>query len=489
MTFEISGQILWFLAPEIALLATALLILGLDGIRPCRERQRCPLYVALGGFGLALGATLSLRGYIGRPLPALSSDPFALTTKIIALGGMGIVALLSDDYIQMHSPEKRAAFYALLLFSSLSISLMTGASDLILILLALECLSVTSYFLTGYLRDDPRAAEAALKYFMYGAAMSAMMLYGASWFYGLTGSTGLREIAAALIAAEDTLRPALLPALIFVIAGLAYKIAAVPFHQWAPDAYEGAPPPVAAYLSVGPVVGGFAVTMRLLLTALPVDLADLALDWRTLLIAISALTMTVGNLVALRQRNIKRLLAYSSIAQVGYLLVGLVVASPRGVTAALFYLVAYALSNLGAFAVVITFANQTGSGEIADYAGLSARAPLLAIGLTICLFSLAGLPVTAGFVGKWRLLFAAIEQGLLWLSIIGALNSAIALAGYWRVIRAVYLTPAQVEEPVSASPTLAIALGMTVAGVLLIGVMPGPLMALVQAAAPVFFGR
>ncbi len=489
MTFETSGQILWLLAPEIALLGTALLILGLDGIRPHWENWRWPLYVALGGLGLALGATLSLGGYTGRPFPAFSSDPFALTIKIIALVGMGIVVLLSDDYIQMHRPNKRGEFYALLLFSALSISLMTGASDLILIFLALECLGVTSYILTGYLRDDARATEAAFKYFLYGAAMSAMMLYGASWFYGLTGATHLSEIAAAVTAAEDTLRPALLPALVFVVAGLAYKIGVVPFHQWAPDAYEGVPSPVAAYLSVGPVVGGFAVTMRLLLTALPVDLVHLALDWRTLLIAISALTMTVGNLVALRQRNIKRLLAYSSIAQAGYLLVGLIVASPRGVTAALLYLLAYTLSNLGAFAVIVAFANQTGSGEIEDYAGLSARAPLLAMGLTICLLSLAGVPVTAGFMGKWHLLFAAIEQGLLWLAIIGALNSAIALASYWPVIRVAYLTPAQTEEPLVASTPLAIALGATVAGVLLIGVLPSPLMTLVQAAAPVFFGR
>jgi len=490
------AQTLWLLAPEIVLLATGLLLLALHALRSRQEQEqdqdqeneRWPVYVALGGFVAALGAAVSLWGCNTQGLlAAFSCDPFALTSKIVALGGMGIVALMSDDYIRARRPRRQAEFYALLLFCSLPMCLMASATDLILIFLAFEFLNITSYILTGYLRDDVRSVEAAIKYFLYGSTLSVVMLFGVSWFYGLTGATDLRTIAAVLIDAENVLRPTLLPALIFVLVGLAYRVGAVPFHQWAPDAYEGAPTPVAAFLSVGPKVAGFTVILRLLLTALPVDLV-LALDWRTLLIAISVLTMTLGNLVALWQDNIKRLLAYASIAQTGYILIGVVIASPRGVTAVLLYLITYVATNLGVFAAVIAFSNQTGSDEIEDYAGLGKRAPLLAMGLFICLLSLVGIPLTAGFVGKGYLFLAAIEEGLLWMLVIGAVNHVISLAYCWKVIRAMYLVPAQEEEPISTSPMLAVSLGITVAGVLFIGVFPGSFIALVQAAAPLFLG-
>jgi NADH-quinone oxidoreductase subunit N len=398
------------------------------------------------------------------------------------------VILASDVYIRTRS-RYQGVFYALLLFSAMTICLLGGATNLIMVFLAFDFLSITSYILTGYLRDDRRSTEAAIKYFLYGAALSAVMLYGMSWFYGLTGSTDLNGIAAALMETETSLRPIILPALMLLVTGFAFKIGAVPFHQWAPDAYEGAPTPVTAFLSVGPKIAGFALIVRVMLTALPMDLANLAMDWRTLLMAISVLTMTVGNLVALWQQNIKRLLAYSSIAQAGYILIGAVAASPRGVTAVLLYLAAYALTNLGAFAAVIAFSNQTGSDTIEDYAGLSKRAPALALVLIICLFSLGGIPPTAGFIGKLYLFSAAIEEGLLWLAIIGVINSVISLSYYWKIIRAMYLlVPAQTEERLTASPTLAVALGVTVVGVLIIGAFPGPLLALIQAAAPIFFG-
>jgi len=315
-----------------------------------------------------------------------------------------------------------------------------------------------------------------------------VMLYGMSWIYGVTGSTDLSAIAAALGESESALRPVVLPALILMMAGLAFQVAAVPFHQWAPDVYEGAPTPVTAFLSVGPMLAGFALLVRVLLTALPAGLGNLAVDWRVLLMALAVLTMTTGNLVALWQQNIKRLLAYSSIAQAGYILIGLVAASPRGVVAALLYLIAYALSNLGALAAVIAFSNQAGSDDIEDYAGLSKRAPALALALMICLLSLGGVPPTAGFMGKLYLLSAAIEKGLLWLAVVGVINSVISLAYYWKIIHALYVAPAQTEEPVRTSSTLAAALGMTVAGVLIIGIFPGPILALIQVAAQTFFG-
>jgi NADH-quinone oxidoreductase subunit N len=271
------------------------------------------------------------------------------------------------------------------------------------------------------------------------------------------------------------------------VAGFAFKIAAVPFHQWAPDAYEGAPTPVTAFLSVGPKIAGFAVILRVLMTALPLSLVDLAMDWRTLLMAISVVTMTVGNLTALWQDNIKRMLAYSSIAQAGYILIGVVAASPRGLAAVLVYLAAYAFTNLGAFAAVVAFSNQTNSDAIEDYAGLSTRAPVMALVMIICLLSLAGIPPTAGFIGKLWLFSAAIEQGLIWLAVVGVINGVISLAYYWRVMRAMYFAPAQSDEPVALSPALTVALAVTLIGVLFVGVFPSSLLSLVETAAQVFF--
>jgi NADH-quinone oxidoreductase subunit N len=324
------------------------------------------------------------------------------------------------------------------------------------------------------------------------------MLYGMSWFYGLTGSTDLNGIAVALRENESILRPIILPALILVVAGLAFNVAAVPFHQWAPDTYEGALAPVTAFLSVGPMLAGFALLVRVLLTALPLDLANLALDWRTLLMAISTLTMTVGNLVALWQTNIKRLLAYSSIAQAGYILIGVVAASHQGVIATLLYLTAYVLSNLGVFAAIIAFSNQAGSDDvemIEDYAGLSKRAPALALALIICLLSLGGIPPLAGFTGKLYLFSVAIEEGLLWLAVVGVINSVISLACYWKVIRAMYIhiyvdiAPPQEPEALPVGGTLAVALGLIIIGVFVLGLCPTPLLELLQNGAAVFFGE
>jgi proton-translocating NADH-quinone oxidoreductase chain N len=481
------GQTLWLLSPELALLLAGLLVMGLDAVRPHREEKRWPPYVALGGVAVALIATATLWGCDTRVLFVLTCDPFALMIKAVALVATGFVVLVSDAYIRAHS-RYLGEFYALLLFAVMAICLLGGATNLVMVFLAFDFLSIVSYLLTGFLRDDRRSAEAGLKYFLYGAALSAVMLYGMSWFYGLTGSTDLGAIASGLIDMEGAVRPIVLPALILMAAGFAFKIGAVPFHQWAPDAYEGAPTPVAAFLSVGPKIAGFAVILRVLMTALPLDLVDLALDWRALLMAISVVTMTVGNLVALWQDNVKRLLAYSSIAQAGYVLIGVVAASPRGIAAVLLYLSAYALTNLGAFAAVIGFSNQTGSEAIEDFAGLSQRAPGVALVLIICLLSLTGIPPTAGFVGKLWLFSAAIEGGLTWLAVVGVINNVISLSYYWKIMRAAYLTPTQIVERFTTSPTLAVALGATAAGVLIIGVFPGPLLSLIQAAAVTLFG-
>lgn len=481
------GQTLWLLSPELALLVAGALIVGLNIIRPRLEDRHWPVSIALVGVAGALIATITLWGCNTRVLSVLSCDPFALTIKMLTLLTTGAVILISDTYMRARS-QQPGGFYALLLLSALAICLLGGATNLTMIFLALDFLNITSYILTGYLRDDRRSTEAAIKHFLYGATLSTVMLYGMSWFYGLTGTTDLGNIARVLREADDTLRPILLPALIFVMAGLAFKIGAVPFHQWAPDAYEGAPTPTTAFLSAGSTTAGFALIVRVVLTALPLDLENLAMDWQTLLMALATLTMTVGNLIALWQQNIKRLFAYSSIAQAGYVLIGVVAASPRGVAGALFYLIVYALACVGAFAAMVAFSNQTGSDAIEDYAGLGKRAPALALVLTVCTLSLGGIPPTAGFVGKLYLFTAAVEKGLIWLAAAGVINSVISLAHYWKVINAVYIAPAQTEDAleISASPT--VALGMTATIMLIAGIFPGPLLALVQAAVRTLFG-
>jgi proton-translocating NADH-quinone oxidoreductase chain N len=474
------------LSPELVLTLAGLLVLGLDAARPRSEDKRWLPYVALAGLAGAFAATITLWGCNRRVLYVLSCDSFALVAKMVALGAMGIVILVSDAFIRVRS-RYQGEFYALLLFSALAMCLLGSTVNLVMLFLAFDFLSITSYILTGFLRDDRHSTEAAIKYFLYGAALSALMLYGMSWLYGLTGSTDLNDIAAALMESEQTLRPAILPVLILITAGFAFKVAAVPFHQWAPDAYEGAPTPVTAFLSVGPKIAGFALILRVMLTMLPADLRVLALDWRALLMALSAVTMTVGNLVALWQQNIKRLLAYSSIAQAGYILIGVVAASPRGVTAVLLYLVSYALTNLGAFAAVIAFSNQTGTDDIEDYAGLNKRAPALALVLMICLLSLGGIPPTAGFIGKLYLFSAALEGGLLWLAVVGVLNSVISLGYYWKVMRAMYIVPARTEEEVTTPPTLTAAMGIAVTGVFAVTIFASPLLTLLETAARIFF--
>jgi len=480
------GQTLWLLSPELALLLAGLLVMGLDALHPHHEDKRWPPYVALAGLGVALIATVTLWGCDTEVLYVLSCDGFALIVKAVALVAVGFVVLLSDVYIRAHT-RFQGEFYALLLFAAMAICLLGGASNLIMVFLAFDFLSIVSYILTGFLRDDRRSAEAAVKYFLYGAALSALMLYGMSWFYGLTGSTDLATIASQLMKMGSSTRVIALPALVLMMAGFGFKIGAVPFHQWAPDAYEGAPTPVTAFLSVGPKVGGFAVILRVLLTAIPLQLGDLAMDWHALLLAVSVVTMTVGNLVALWQTNIKRLLAYSSIAQAGYVLIGVVAASPRGVSAVLLYLAAYLFANLGVFAAVIAFSNQTGSDSVEDYAGLSKRAPAVALVMIVCLLSLTGIPPTAGFVGKLWLFSAAIERGLVWLAVVGVLNGVISLGYYWTIMRAMYFAPAEDDERLITSPAVGVALGVGLVGVLVVGVFPNVLVPLIETAAQTFF--
>ena len=464
------------LSPEITLTIFALLVLGLD--LAFKRLKDTLAYVAIGGLILAVMVTATLFGSQGSLFSGmLVVDPFALYFKIIACLTTGLVILSSIAFMKEKTPY-RGEFYGLLLLATLAITLLVGASDLVMIYLSLEFLSLTCYVLVGYLRGDPKSSEAGIKYFLYGAVTSAVMLYGISLLYGITGSTNLEEIRNALLSPASPAASTpwlILPAVIFMLAGFGFKISLVPFHQWTPDAYEGAPTPIAAFLSVGPKAAGFAVLIRVFLTALPAY----QIDWVAILSGISLVSMTFGNLVAIQQTNIKRMLAYSSIAQVGYILLGVVAAGPGtvGITGVLLFILAYLFTNLGAFVAVVAFSHLTGSDEIADYAGLIRRAPLLAAALAVFFMSLAGIPPTGGFLGKVFVFGATIQMGqkvFYFLAVAGVLNSVISLYYYFNLVRLMFFLPAKDESSLQIPRSLVLAVSVTMAMTLLMGLYPQP---------------
>ena len=478
---------LTYLLPELILLLAAVLVFLLDLIwfkRPAASERRTEWlpYVALAGLG---GAALGLIPSLGKTASVatvLIADPFGVFFKALAIMGVALVVLLAAPYLRGRTPY-RGEFYALLLIVALAICLAVGATNLVMIYLAMEFLSITSYVLTGYLRNDRKSGEAALKYFLYGATASAVMLYGMSLLYGATGTVDLAGIAAAFQGkAQGTLAWLSLPAIILLLAGFGFKASLVPFHQWAPDTYEGAPTPVTAFLSTASKATGFAILMRVLLTSL--GQADIARQWIALLVAISVLTMTLGNLTALRQTHIKRLLAYSSIAQAGYMLIGVaaVFAEPgrtfTGINGVLIYLLAYLFTNVGAFTVVTAVETATGKVDIRDYAGLVRRSPWLAALLLIFLLSLAGIPPTGGFIGKFFVFGAAVQNQMWVLVAIAAVNSVVAAFYYLNIVRYMFFTPAEADaEQISVALPFRVAVGVTAAVTLLLGLAPSPLIA------------
>jgi proton-translocating NADH-quinone oxidoreductase chain N len=405
-------------------------------------------------------------------------DLFALFFKIVA-GIAGIlITLVSIDFLKNRTPY-RGEFFAIFTFSVLAAVMVASSASLLMIYLSIEFLSYTSYLLTGFLREDKKSNEAAIKYFLYGSITSAVMLYGLSLLYGVTGTLNLTEIAKVFASTVDTsVQTLALVSTALVLAGLGFKISLVPFHQWAPDAYEGAPTPVTAFLSVGPKAVGFAALIRIALTALPAFKAD----WVALLTVISIITMTLGNLIALRQTNVKRLLAYSSIAQAGYMLIGVVAInlagnSPfSGLNGILIYLFAYLFTNLGAFICVIAIENATGIVEIPEYAGLVKRAPLVAALFVIFFLSLAGIPPTAGFIGKFFVFGAALREGFLFLAAVGVVNSVISVFYYFGVVRQAFFEAPKDATPIRIAPLVTFSLVVTAALVLAFAIYPEPLL-------------
>jgi len=484
------------LGPVLILLAVAGVIILADvtflvlGERLVLRKRLAMAGLALAGAGASIlwSALLIIADAQGEAFEGtLTVDKFTLFFNFLFAGIAAIVVLASIDYMR-RSPFY-AEYYALVLTATAGLMLLASTLNLIAIFIALELTSVTQYILVA-LSKDGRSSEAGLKYLLLGAISAAVTLYGMAYLFGLSGSTDLREIAQAIANASDDQRAGYVLATVFLVAGLGFKMAVVPFQMWVPDVYQGAPTPVTAYLSVGSKAAGFAVVMRIFLVALDDELINS--DWSILFAVVAAVSMTLGNVIALAQSNIKRMLGYSSIAQAGNFLIGLAAiaaADPQlelGSSSVVFFLAAYAFTNLGAFVAIIAISNKIRSDEIDDYAGMARRAPLLALGLTLCLISLTGIPPTAGFIAKFYIFNAAVRADLIWLAVVGVLNSVVSAYYYLRVVLNMYTLAPASEERVYAGPYLGLAMATATIGLLVIGIFPSPLLEAAEAATAVF---
>lgn len=394
------------------------------------------------------------------------SDGYSTFFKLIFLVNLILTVLMSSKYLKTLKINF-GEYYSLILFATLGMMLMASAADIIVLYLGLELMALSTYILAGFIRYDIKSNEAAMKYLLLGAFASAILLYGTSMIYGLTGTTNLRDIAAYIVKTDLASNPVLMLSMILFAVAFSFKIAAVPFHMWAPDAYEGAPTPITAFMSVGPKAAGFAVLGRVFLTAF----GSVHMDWSVIFIPIAILTMAVGNIVALSQTNIKRMLAYSSIAHAGYMLVGVI--SPDGMASVLNYMFIYAFMNIGAFAIVIMLRTEGFKGEdITDYEGLAKTHPMAAALMLIFMFSLTGIPPMAGFMGKFYLFMSAINAGYTWLVIVAVLFSAISAYFYLRIVMLMYMREPKETVQLNSSPGLALVITVTVVAVLFIGILP-----------------
>jgi NADH-quinone oxidoreductase subunit N len=486
-----------FIGPELALVAALLVVILVDLTR----LKRAAAFFALAGLGASawmVGQLLWPEGADGRhDLPAVdlavfqgayAVDGFAGYFKLAFLGAGLIVGIFSIPAIRDWSSGK-GEFFTLLLSCTFGMMLMAGANDLLMMYLALEFASITSYIMAGFLRKNRKSAEASLKYIIYGAAASGFMIYGMTFLYGLTGTLNVTEIGLAL-ASNPPQQTLTLIMSVLIMAGFGYKIAAVPFHMWCPDVYEGAPTPVTAFFSVGPKAAGFAMLARFLHEVYPAEPTSQDFAWKLVIALLAVLTMAVGNFGALQQQNLKRLLAYSSIAHAGYLLVAFVAFTAGSLSALLFYIVIYVLMNLGAFLVVLVLEQKYGIETVDGCRGMGWRSPLLGGVMTIFLFALTGLPPTAGFAGKFLVFSEVIKHGVegpqhhlgVALVVIALIFSVISLFYYMRIAAAMYLAkPREGEAPeVPPGPVYGALLLLLAAGTLALGIWWGPLLQLAQ---------
>ncbi len=480
---SITSTMILAILPEILLLVLAGIVLLFDAIWPEEKRRNLGWLVA-GGSMLILLLSLTLATPDGSNEliwgGMLRHDWVGFIFKLVFIFGAGITALFAMD---VDGLAKRGEFYLLLLVSTIGMNLMATSADLIMLYLAIETTSIPMYILAGFFKQDDKSTEAGFKYLLFGAMTSGIMLYGFSLLFGFTGVTGLYELAVAIQSGAMSV-PMVWMSLLLVLVGFSFKISAVPFHFWAPDVYEGAPTPVAGFLSTASKAAGFAVLVRVLIGAFPA----LSGQWSLLIAIIATVTMTLGNAIALAQTNIKRLLAYSSIAHAGYIMVGVVTFSELGVTSVVFYLIAYLVTNLAAFGLVAAAWRSLGSDEIEAYDGLSRRSPGLALAMLVALLSLAGMPPFGGFIAKVLVFAAAVKADYVWLAFVGVLNSIIGLYYYLVVLKRVYLYRSEEEDkPVPVSRPYRIALVVLSVGIVLLGAFFAPWFTWTSGAAGGFF--
>ena len=456
--------------PEALILLLGILVLILDPFWKENSRRVNLGWTTAGG----LFAILTLAVILdrpGEPIPAWGGmvryDWLAFTLKMFVIFAGALTAIFMMDIEHL---GRRAEAYLLLLASIIGMCLMASSGDLIMLYLAIETTSIPLYVLAGFMLTDKFSVESGFKYLLFGAMTSAILLYGFSLLFGFAGTTNFYQ----LIPQIKTLSPLVFGLLVFILVGLAFKISAVPFHFWAPDVYQGAPTPVAGFLSTASKAAGFVVLLRLFVIAFP----GISINWTWILAIIATLTMTLGNFLALAQKNIKRMLAYSSIAHAGYILIGVVAFSELGGTSTIYYIIAYIMTNLAAFGAVTAYGRVTGSDEIKSYSGLSRRSPALALVMLVAFLSLAGMPPFGGFVAKVFVFNSAVQSQWIWLAVVGVLNSIVGLYYYLTVLKYVYLYRAENEEderqPLPISRPYKLALVVLSLGVVVMGIFLSP---------------
>jgi NADH-quinone oxidoreductase subunit N len=466
-------QDLGAIVPELELLVFGMFLLIFDLLVPDKRKLGLMALIGIAASGVFLFRlrAVDFSAYGGM----LVLDPFAIFFKLIFLIAAALSIAISLKYLDIER-ENHGEYYALILFATMGMMFMAGAMDLVTLYIGLETMAISTYILVGFLRSNQRSNEASMKYFLLGAFSSGILLYGMSLLYGISGSTRFVEIAEALSRRPIT-DPISLLAMITLSAGMFFKIAAVPFHQWTPDAYEGAPTSITAFMSVAVKAASFAMMVRIFMVAI----YPLRQEWLPIMTAVSVMTMTVGNIAAITQSNVKRMLAYSSISHAGYVLIGFIAGNETGLTAIPLYLLIYTFTNLGAWAVIVALRKKDVIGDsIEDMAGLYFRNSTGAVLMLIFLLSLAGIPPTAGFIGKYYLFAAAIETGHNYLAVVAVINAAISLYFYFRIVVSMFMRDATEKTGLVYAPGLTMTLAVAIVFTLLIGVYPDPFISLAR---------
>ncbi|MDX8388946.1 MAG: NADH-quinone oxidoreductase subunit N [Mariprofundaceae bacterium] len=469
---------LYALLPEIVVALLAMFLLIADLFIP-KDKKRMTAYMALMTVVIAAAVSLKVAGpdTVSAFYGFFVLDPFASFSKLLIYVATFFAIILSLEY--MEEEQHVGEYYVLILFSMLGMMLMVSSPNFVTMYLGMELMALSMYVLVGYQRDVLRSSEAALKYFILGALASCVLLYGVTFLYGLTGSFDFSKIGHALASVSVEGEMAMMLGLVFVLSGLAFKVSMAPFHMWTPDAYEGAPTPITAFMSVAPKLAGFAILIRVLHDALPA----LQEDYVSILMILAVLSMAIGNVAAIAQRNIKRMLAYSTIGHVGFIALGLIAATPDGYAAVLTYLSIYLFMTMGTFAIIILMRRDGIHGELLDdFAGLSKVRPLYALALGLMMFSMAGIPFLGGFWAKYAVIIAVIDAGHLYLALIAVLFSAIGAFYYLRVVKYIYFDDERVAFNFSENRLMQATIAFTTVVVVGLGLYPGELMELCMAA-------